>query len=52
MVSVLKKNSLFHKKNGKGNTTMDNVILNSVFIACETYLTKPSSKEMQKSRYP
>lgn len=52
MVSVLKKISLFRKKNSKGNNTIDNVILNSVFTACETYLTKPSSKEMQKSQYP
>lgn len=48
MVSVIKK-SLFHKKNGKGNTSIDNVILNCVFSACETFLTKPNSKEVEKS---
>lgn len=49
MVSVLKKISLFRKKNSKGNNTIDNVILNSVFTACETYLTKPSSKRCRKA---
>lgn len=31
---------------------MDNVILNSVFNAWETFLTKPCSREVEKSWYP
>lgn len=47
-----KKISLFHKKNVKGNTSIDNVILKNVFNAWETFLTKPCSREVEKSWYP